>query len=69
MSTDYTGPTGQFEFNESQNEVIGTLARRMSLVGIVLMVFGVLQIMATEAWPSPRWAFVQDSGRPATTSA
>jgi hypothetical protein len=45
MSTDYTGPTGQFEFNDAQNEVIGTLARRMSLVGIVLMVFGVLQII------------------------
>jgi hypothetical protein len=45
MSTDYTGPTGQYEFDESQNEVIGTLARRMSLVGIVLMIFGLLQIV------------------------
>jgi hypothetical protein len=45
MSTDYAGPTGQYEFDESQNEVIGTLARRMGLVGIVLMIFGVLQII------------------------
>ena len=45
MSTDFAGPTGQYEFDASQNEAIGTLARRMSLVGIVLMIFGVLQII------------------------
>jgi hypothetical protein len=45
MSTDFTGPTGQYEFDASQNEAIGTLARRMGLVGIVLMIFGVLQII------------------------
>jgi hypothetical protein len=45
MSTDFTAPTGQYEFDASQNEVIGTLAKRMSLVGIVLMIFGLLQII------------------------
>jgi hypothetical protein len=45
MSTEYTGPTGQYEFDQSQNEVIGTLAKRMSLVGIVMMLFGVLQVI------------------------
>jgi hypothetical protein len=45
MSTDFVGPTGQYEFDPSQNEVIGTLAKRMGLVGIVLMIFGLLQMI------------------------
>jgi hypothetical protein len=45
MSTGYTPSTSQFEFDESQNEVIGTLARRMGLVGLVMMLFGILQVI------------------------
>ena len=45
MSTNFTGPSGQYEFDETQNDVIGTLAKRMSLVGIVLMIFALLQII------------------------
>jgi hypothetical protein len=45
MSTDFTGPTGQYEFDESQNQTIGTLAKRMGLVGLVMMLFGLLQMI------------------------
>lgn len=34
----------EYEFSDSQNQVIGDLARKMSLVGFALMLFGVLQI-------------------------
>ena len=39
-----TAPTGEYEFNESQNQLIGNLARKMGLVGFVLMLFGGLQL-------------------------
>jgi hypothetical protein len=45
MSTEYTGPAGQYEFDETQNQSIGTLARRMGMVGFVMMVFGLLQLI------------------------
>jgi hypothetical protein len=43
MSSDLGG--GEYEFNQSQNELIGSLARKMGLVGIVMLLFGVLQII------------------------
>jgi hypothetical protein len=36
---------GQYEFNASQNQAIGTLARRMLLVGMVLILFGLFQMV------------------------
>jgi hypothetical protein len=45
MSTEYIGPAGQYEFDEAQNQSIGTLARRMGLVGFVMMLFGLLQLI------------------------
>lgn len=36
---------GEYEFNESQNQVIGSLARKMALVGVVLIFFGALQLV------------------------
>ncbi len=35
----------QYEFDDSQNELIGSLARKMSLVGIVFLFFGALQVV------------------------
>ncbi len=35
----------QYEFTGSQNQTIGTLARRMLLVGMVLILFGVFQMV------------------------
>jgi hypothetical protein len=34
----------EYEFSNEQNQVIGDLARKMSLVGFALMLFGILQI-------------------------
>ncbi len=45
MSTSPTASAGEFEFNESQNKLIGSLARKMALVGLVMMFFGVLQMI------------------------
>jgi hypothetical protein len=45
MSSASTVSAGEFEFDESQNRVIGDLARKMSLVGLVLIFFGVLQMV------------------------
>jgi hypothetical protein len=45
MPTEHTPSTSQFEFGEAQNEVIGSLARRMGLVGMVMMLFGILQVI------------------------
>src|SRR5262245_48300352 len=45
MSTTSSVSAGEFEFDESQNRVIGDLARKMSLVGLVLVFFGVLQML------------------------
>lgn len=43
MSPDSATPQHGFEFDDSQNKTIGSLARKMSLVGMVLLLFGVLQ--------------------------
>ena len=45
MSNAATPPAPEFEFNDQQDAVIGDLARKMGLVGFVLVVFGVLQIL------------------------
>jgi hypothetical protein len=37
--------TGEFEFNESQNQLIGNLARKMAMVGFVMIFFGLLQMI------------------------
>jgi hypothetical protein len=39
-----TGTTGEFEFSDSQNQLIGSLARKMGLVGMVMLFFGLLQM-------------------------
>ena len=44
MSSSSTDTTGEFEFNESQNQLIGSLARKMGLVGFVMIFFGLLQL-------------------------
>ena len=45
MSTSSVRSTSQYEFDESQNQTIGLLARRMGLVGVVMIVFGLLQMI------------------------
>jgi hypothetical protein len=40
-----TDTAGEFEFNEAQNQLIGSLARKMSLVGLVMAFFGLLQLI------------------------
>jgi hypothetical protein len=44
MATDTTTSSSDYEFSEDQNRLIGSLARKMALVGFVMMLFGVLQI-------------------------
>lgn len=44
MASAPSGSSGEFEFAESQNQLIGSLARKMSLVGIVMLFFGLLQM-------------------------
>jgi hypothetical protein len=45
-TTPSSSSTGsEFEFSSSHNELIGDLARKMSLVGLVTIVFGVLQMI------------------------
>ena len=36
MSSSPTATTGEYEFNDSQNQLIGSLARKMALVGLVM---------------------------------
>jgi hypothetical protein len=36
---------GEYEFTDSQNQLIGSLARKMGLVGFVMLFFGVLQMV------------------------
>lgn len=36
--------TGEYEFNDSQNQLIGSLASKMALVGLVMTFFGLLQV-------------------------
>ena len=45
MASSPTDSTGEFEFNESQNQLIGSLARKMALVGFVMIFFGLLQMV------------------------
>ena len=45
MSSSPTDTTSEFEFNESQNQLIGSLARKMALVGFVMTFFGLLQLI------------------------
>jgi hypothetical protein len=45
MSASSADSTGEFEFDESQNQLIGSLARKMALVGFVMMFFGILQMI------------------------
>ena len=45
MSSSLNASTSEFEFNESQNQLIGSLARKMALVGLVMMFFGLLQML------------------------
>ena len=45
MSSGPIAPSGEFEFNESQNQLIGRLARKMALVGFVMIFFGLLQMI------------------------
>jgi hypothetical protein len=45
MSSPPTAPTGEFEFNESQNQLISSLSRKMGLVGFVMIFFGLLQMI------------------------
>jgi hypothetical protein len=45
MSSPPDGPAGEFEFSQSHNETIGGLARKMFLVGLVMIFFGALQMI------------------------
>jgi hypothetical protein len=38
-------PAGEYEFSDAQNQLIGSLARKMTLVGFVMVFFGILQIV------------------------
>jgi hypothetical protein len=44
VSSSLNTSSGEFEFNDSQNQLIGSLARKMSLVGFVMIFFGLLQL-------------------------
>jgi hypothetical protein len=44
MSNAPSAATSEFEFNESQNQLIGSLASKMALVGFVMTLFGLLQM-------------------------
>lgn len=44
MSDSSSANIGEFEFNESQNQLIGSLARMMAVVGLVMIFFGLLQM-------------------------
>jgi hypothetical protein len=44
-SPDEPLPAPQYEFSTGQNVVIGDLARKMSLVGLVMVILGVLSIL------------------------
>ena len=45
MSSTSPVSAAEFEFDESQNRVIGDLARKMALVGLVLIFFGAMQMV------------------------
>jgi hypothetical protein len=44
MSNAVPAASPEYEFNDQQNALIGDLARKMALVGFVLVLFGALQI-------------------------
>lgn len=45
MSSVPATSTGEYEFSDSQNTLIGSLARKMGLVGFVMTFFGLLQMI------------------------
>ncbi len=45
MSSSSPVSAGEFEFDDFQNQTIGSLARKMSLVGFVMIFFGMLQMI------------------------
>lgn len=45
MSTTTSNSGAEYEFSDEQNSLIGDLARKMSLVGFVIMLFGGLQLV------------------------
>jgi hypothetical protein len=45
MSNEGAAISGEYEFNAEQNRLIGDLARKMALVGFVVMLFGGLQMV------------------------
>lgn len=45
MASPSTDSVSEFEFSDSQNQIIGSLARKMALVGLVMMFFGLLQMI------------------------
>jgi hypothetical protein len=45
MASSLPASAGEFEFKEPQNQLIGSLARKMLLVGFVMIFFGVLQML------------------------
>jgi hypothetical protein len=45
MASSPTDSTGEYEFNDSQNQLIGSLARKMGVVGMVMLFFGLLQMI------------------------
>ena len=45
MSSSSTVSTGEFEFDDAQNQTISSLARKMGLVGFVMTFFGILQMI------------------------
>jgi len=44
MAASPTDSTSEYEFGDAQNQLIGSLARKMALVGLVMVFFGLLQI-------------------------
>jgi hypothetical protein len=44
MSSVPNASTGEYEFSDPQNQLIGSLARKMALVGFVMVFFGLLQM-------------------------
>jgi hypothetical protein len=45
MSTAPAPASSEFEFNDAQNQLIGSLSRKMALVGFVMIFFGLLQMI------------------------
>jgi hypothetical protein len=51
--TETSPPTGAYEFTEQQNQTIRSLALYMQILGIILLSFGGLQIIAGLVSPEP----------------